>query len=207
MPGASRIVWPGRAFAMAVVSCAAVATSTMDPPGEEGGVDGDEEPGEGDGDGEGELGEGNGAGPPAHGAPLTRQLTGTPVPLTLKPKLVDAPGAMAPFQDALANRWCWPVLVRTESHELLTVDPAGRSNSTTQPLAAASPRFVIVMPAPYPELHVDDWVNVAVSDADAAWASGATNTVAAATATAPPASRNVRWMRIDQPLVARASVG
>lgn len=107
-----------------------------------------------------------------------------------------------PFQEALAKRWCCPVLVRVESQELLTVEPAGRSNSTTQPLAAASPRLVTVYSAPYPLLQTDDCVNAAVSDAAAADAvRGASSRIAAP---AVPASSNVREIRIDQPLPRRS---
>jgi hypothetical protein len=96
------------------------------------------------------------------------------------------------------------VLVRVESQELLTAAPAGRSNSTTHPLAAASPRLVTANSAPYPLPHTDVCANVAVSDADAAAAvRGTTSRIAAPAA---PASRNVREIRIDHPNVA-APVG
>ena len=48
---------------------------------------------------------------------------------TLGGSPVGTPGAIVAFHDGFANRWCCPVLVRVESHELLTDDPAGRSNS------------------------------------------------------------------------------
>jgi hypothetical protein len=59
-----------------------------------------------DGDGEGGVGVmvGVGGGPaPSQDAPLTRQLAGVPLPLTMKPKEVAAPAARAPFHPALVK--------------------------------------------------------------------------------------------------------
>jgi hypothetical protein len=40
---------------------------------------------------------GGGAAPPAHAAPLIVQLTGTPAPEVLKPKVADPPAARLPL--------------------------------------------------------------------------------------------------------------
>jgi hypothetical protein len=136
------MIWPGRAAARAALSWSAVPTATTGPAGggvvTGGGVTGGVVAG-------GVVAGGGvvGAVPPAQGAPLIVQPRGTPSAATVKPKLTVAPGATVPFQDTLLNRCRLPVLVRTELHELVTVVPAGRSNSTVQPVAAASPVLVM----------------------------------------------------------------
>ena len=58
------------------------------------------------------------------------QLVGSPLPLTLKPKVVLAPGPRLPFQDALTAVTCWPEAVSRASQYTPRVLPAGRSNWT-----------------------------------------------------------------------------
>jgi hypothetical protein len=108
-----------------------------------------------------------------HGTPLIVQFSGSPRLAALKPKLTEPPGAIVPFHPASVNR-CWlPTLVRTALHDRVTVVPACRSNSTVQPVAAASPEFRITTSAPYPEFQADVCTTAALSTGPAACAVGA----------------------------------
>jgi hypothetical protein len=72
--------------------------------------------------------------PPAHDAPLSVQLVGSPLPLATKPKLAVAPGVSVPFQPTLVTVM-WPdEPVRLPSHDELIAVPEGRSKATVQPL-------------------------------------------------------------------------
>jgi hypothetical protein len=64
----------------------------------------------------------------------------------------------------------------------VTDEPAGRSNSTTQEVLAVSPVLRMTYWPPYPVLHTEVWLNVAVSSAPAACAGVAKPTAIVAAA-------------------------
>ncbi len=82
--------------------------------------------------------------PPSQEAPLSLQPEGEPLPVPLKPKETEAPGAREPFQALfLAVQWV-PELVTSASHAEVTAVPAGKSHSTVQELREVVPVFFTV---------------------------------------------------------------
>jgi hypothetical protein len=72
------------------------------------------------------------------------QFAGEPVPLPLKPKETEAPGARVPFQDLFfAVQWV-PEEVTSASHAEVTDVPEGKSHSTVQELRVVVPVFFTV---------------------------------------------------------------
>jgi hypothetical protein len=103
------------------------------------------------GDGEAEVGAGEPGvgevgvvGEPAQARPLTVQLVGRPVPLAVKPKLVEAPAAIVPFQAALANVYVLPDTDCVEFHELAIDVPAGKVSCTRQDVMVDEASLVTV---------------------------------------------------------------
>src|SRR5690606_6826769 len=114
--------------------------------------------------------------PPSQLPPLSLQPEGEPVPLPLKPKETDAPGARVPFQPRfLAVQWS-PESVTVASQADVTLVPVGKSHSMVQALMVAVPVFFTVhLPSkPEPQSWVLAWVAVAEV---AAWAGGARATM------------------------------
>ena len=83
-------------------------------------------------------------GPPGlQGAPLIVQLEGAPVPVAVKPKVVDAPVAISPLYERLTAVTWLPAAVRVASQKVLNVVPAGRSNSMVHDVVALVELFAI----------------------------------------------------------------
>ena len=120
---------------------------------------------------------------------MTVQFTGSPVPLTTKPKLVLAPGASAPFQDWLTAVTCWPEVVRRASQNEPSVLPAGRSNWTFHEEMAAELSLVTVNRASYPLLQLEVRTKAAVAAEAGGAASRAPATTAVVSAAASVARR------------------
>src|SRR5690348_14781311 len=107
-------------------------------------------------DGAGFVGDGDGGGgptvavagpplpPPPHGAPLTVQAVGAPLPATMNPKLVDDPaGTVALYPRSVAVTVA-PLIVTPASQNVPSFAVAGRLNWTLQCEIAAAPGFVMV---------------------------------------------------------------
>src|SRR5262245_53722149 len=75
--------------------------------------------------------------PPAQLPPLILQLVGLPEPLTMNPKLVDAPTASVPLYSRFVAVTCVPDWLASVSQNVPSVEPAGRSNSTRHDVVVA----------------------------------------------------------------------
>jgi hypothetical protein len=69
---------------------------------------------------------------------------GRPVPLTVKPKFVDAPAPSVPFQAAGVNVYVLPDTDCVEFHEWAIDVPAGRVSWTRQVVIVAAVSLVTV---------------------------------------------------------------
>jgi hypothetical protein len=104
--------------------------------------------GEVDGDvvglGEDVLGDGDGT-TPVHGVPLTRQLAGRPGPVMLTSNQVEKPGLTVSFFFLLVTvKWLFAPRESMPFFADLTELPAGRVNSTFQPVTEAVPVLLTV---------------------------------------------------------------
>jgi hypothetical protein len=96
-----------------------------------------------DGDFDG-VGDGLGTGP-KHGAPLTRQLLGLPEPSVTLLKNWACPGVIVWFLCLFLKTKCrLPTRVMNAFFTRRTVVPAGRSNSTRQPVTVVVPTLLTV---------------------------------------------------------------
>lgn len=143
--------------------------------------------------------------PPPQFAPLTVQFVGEPLPLALKPKVVDAPGASVPFHPTLFAVTCWPEVVIAASQNTPMVVPAGRSNWTFQLLIEDEVLLVTVNLPSYPLDQLETLTKVAV----AAFAAGdATNAIADAsnaTLSVAKPTRKDLLMAVESPLGVRSA--
>ncbi|BCJ40272.1 hypothetical protein GCM10010168_31300 [Actinoplanes ianthinogenes] len=84
---------------------------------------------------------------PVQAWPLTVHAVGRPVPLTTKPKLVEAPPAIEAFQPAGVKVMVWPETAGVVFHDWAIVDPAGSVSSTFQvPIVDEEPLLTVISP-------------------------------------------------------------
>ncbi|GAA2688718.1 hypothetical protein Apa02nite_044110 [Actinoplanes palleronii] len=121
---------------------------------------------------------------PVQAWPLTVQEVGRPVPLTMKPKLVEAPPAIEAFQPAGVNVNFWPAAARVAFQDWPTVDPAGSVSSTFQVEIFADAGLLTETSPWYPEFHEFVTVNEAASALAGSAKNATVDTVATARAEA-----------------------
>jgi hypothetical protein len=87
---------------------------------------------------------------PPHAFPLIVQFTGSPVPFAVKPNVVLAPAASAPFQLSFATVYVWPLAVSVPFHSEVIVVPEGSEKTTFQlPMAELVVLVMVYVPV-YP---------------------------------------------------------